>query len=312
MWYSLSDLNIVTDFTASHDGLLSSHLEQLSITCPNLEQLNLERNVKCLEPLQGLRSIVKQCHNLQGLNLGQVHIIKAQDCTQLWELLSEIKMLNRLTVQTCTMNPFGKNGTPAQHSFIKLVRKFVRLENFQLKIDKPLLCLFCKHIVCENYPLLLSHFPSLNCFDLHGEYCNTIDIINQCKLLQYFRCFLVMFKPYSTVVPNPSRCLQHLHITSPGNNISDAFMDSVSSHGGLETISFKVFSVKVASITTVIQNSPKLYVFDIYTELIFDEKNNKVDTDVLKDTLKVKFSHRKLINVDGLELKGYRTRYFDN
>ena len=197
-------MNIVTDFTASHDGLLSRHLELLSITCPNLERLNLELNVNYLEPLQGLRSIVKQCYNLQWLNLGQVHITKAQDCIQLWELLSEIKMLNRLTVQICTMEPFGKNDTPAQYSFIKLVQKFVYLENLQLKYECSS-CSSCKHAQYENYHLLLSHFPFLIRCVVDGERNDMIDVISQCKL-RYFgcRCMLVKCKTFSTVVQNPN------------------------------------------------------------------------------------------------------------
>ena len=196
---SVSNLNIVTNFNASclhlsssSHGILSSHLEQLSSVCPNLEWLNLDGNANCLESLQGLRSIVNQCCNLQGLNLEHVHIAKAQDCIQLWELLSEIKMLNRLTVQACTMEPLGKNDTPAECSFLKLVQKFVHLENFQVKHVNRLYnrCLLCAHGLCEIYPLLLSHFQSLICCDVFGKFYNVIDIITQCKLLKYFGfCF---------------------------------------------------------------------------------------------------------------------------
>ena len=60
---NVSTLNFVTDFVASHCGLLSDHLEQLSIACPNLERLNLKLNIKCLESLTGLKSIVNNCHS---------------------------------------------------------------------------------------------------------------------------------------------------------------------------------------------------------------------------------------------------------
>ena len=87
---SVSNLSMVTDFnalsvsiTSSSPGILSSQLEQLSSLCPNLERLNLETNRNCLESLQGLRSIVNQCRNLQWLNLGDVHIANVQDCIKL-------------------------------------------------------------------------------------------------------------------------------------------------------------------------------------------------------------------------------------
>ena len=310
---SVSNLNFVTDFTAlcgslsSHGGLLSDHLEQLSIVCPNLERLNLEGNASCLESLQGLRSIVGQCCNLQGLNLGEVHITKPRDCKQLWELLSKIKMLNRLTVQTCTMEPFGKNYTPAQYNFLKLVEKFVCLKKLQLMHSEYNRCLSCKHALYENYPLLLSHFPSLICCDVYGKFCNVIEIIiTQCKLLKYFgytffNYISQTYPSFLTVAPN--RCLQHLHVSSCGSHISYLFMDSVSAHGGLENVSLSAQSVSVAGIAAAIQNSPKLYTFIVHIQLIFDENYIKIDLQVLKDTLKIKFSHRKLFNVSGLVLR---------
>ena len=44
------------------------------------------------------------------------------------------------------------------------------------------------------------------------------------------------------------------------------------------------------------------YIFDVYTELIFSVENNKADLKVFKDTLKIKFLDRKLINLNGLTL----------
>ena len=131
---------------------------------------------------------------------------------------------------------------------------------------------------------------------MDGEHNDMIDVISQCKL-RYFGCMLVKSKTFSTVVQNPNQCLQHLSITSYGSRITDVFMDSVSAHGGLESVFVSVFSLTVDGITAVIRNSPKLYIFDVYTELIFSVENNKADLKVFKDTLKVKFLHRKLISL---------------
>ena len=51
--YNVTNLNFVTDFDASNCGLLSDHLEQISVSCPNLKQLDLKGNVSCLESLKG-------------------------------------------------------------------------------------------------------------------------------------------------------------------------------------------------------------------------------------------------------------------
>ena len=132
------------------------------------------------------------------------------------------------------MEPFGKNDTPAQYSFIKLVQKFVYLENLQLKYVRSS-CSSCKYAQYENYHLLLSHYPFLIRCVVDRKLCNMIDVISQCKL-KYFGCMLVKSKTFSTVA---NWCLQHLSITSYGSRITDVFMDSVSAHGGLESVFFQ-------------------------------------------------------------------------
>ena len=195
--------------------------------------------------------------------------------------------------------------SPAQYSFLKLVQKFVHLENFKILHGERTSCNGClsyTHGVYENFPFLLSHFSSLICCDVYGKFCNVVDIITQCKLLKYFGfyyCGIQKFHPsFLTVAPN--QCLQYLHIGSFGCDIGDIFMDSVSAHGGLEIVILDIQSVTVTGITTIIQNSPKLYTFKVTIQPL--ERNMKMDLEVLKDNLKIKFSHRKLFNISGLTL----------
>jgi len=46
------------------NGLQPGHLEQLGISCPNIQQLNLQYSHDCLRSLQGLRAITIHCSNL--------------------------------------------------------------------------------------------------------------------------------------------------------------------------------------------------------------------------------------------------------
>ena len=306
--YNVTNLNFVTDFDASHCGLLSGHLEQLSIACPNLKRLDLKGNKSCLESLKGLKSIVNQCHSLQGLNLDRVHATRVQNCMQLWELLSEIKMLNRLTVQACTMEPFGKTDTCAQHSFVKLVRKFVHLEYLQLtyRNNKSKSCLSCHDASYEAYPQLLAHFPVLIYCHVIGRPSNVADIITKCKQLKYFGYNVFGYEnipSFLTVAPN--QYLQHLYIVSQQSNIGELFMDSVSIHGKLERVFLLIRCVAVSGITALVQNSPKLYICEVHSRQIIDKENVEVYLKVFKDTLKNKFSHRKLFNLNGFTLIRY-------
>ena len=123
-------MSFVTDFTATDCRLLSGHLEQLSLICLNLKQLNLSGNPRCLLSLQGLRSVVGHCHNLQGVNLGGVYGKKIENCLELWKLLSEIKMLSHLRIQICTIESFI--DVCSQHSLAQLALTFVCLKQLEL------------------------------------------------------------------------------------------------------------------------------------------------------------------------------------
>ena len=303
LFCNVSTLNFITDFDASRCGLLSSHLEQLSVACPNLERLNLNNNIDCLENLKGLRSIVNQCCNLQGLNLDGIHVRGVQNCIELWELLSEIKMLNRLTVETCTMEHFGKNDTCDQHNFLKLVQKFVYLEYLQLSYSEHNVFSSCQYALDEAYPQLLAHFPVLVYCYVIGRPSNVADIITNCKQLKYFGYDVFDYEnipSFLTVAPNQH--LQHLYIVSQHSSIGELFMESVSMHGKLERVFLLIRCVAVSGITALVLNSPKLYICEIRSLQIVDEYDVEVDLKVFKDTLKSKFLHRKLFNLNGFTL----------
>ena len=217
------------------------------------------------------------------------------NCIELWELLGEIKMLNCLTVQACTMEPFGKNDTCAQHSFLKLIQKFVHLEYLKLIYNEHNPCSSCQHALYETYPQLLAHFPVLIHCHVIDRPSNVADIINNCKRLKYFGCRNI--PSFLTAAPN--QYLQHLYIDSFHSNIGELFLDSVSAHGKLERVFLLVRCVTVDDITALVQNPPKLYYCDIRSQQILDEQNVRVDCNVFNRTLKNKFSHRKLFNLNG-------------
>ena len=205
---NVSSLSFVTDFTAMGCGLLSGHLEQLSVVCPNLERLDLRGNTKCLESLQGLRNIVDHCHNLQRLNLD--NITKMESCVGLWEVLSETKSLNHLRIEICTMKPFIETDMCSQHNFAQLALKFINLKQLELmgQCDGQAPCIPDSDESLQAYPVLLAHFPSLVGYVQHTRNAqhtrNTqqarnaqhtrnaqhiVDIITKCKHLKYFKFY---------------------------------------------------------------------------------------------------------------------------
>ena len=198
-------------------------------------------------------------------------------------------------MQACTMEPFGKNDTCAQHSFLKLVQKFVHLEYLKLIYNEHKPCSSYQYALYEAYPQLLAHFPVLIHCHVIDRPSNVADIITNCKRLKYFGCHNI--PSFLTAAPN--QYLQHLYIDSFHSNIGELFMDSVSAHGKLERVFLLVRCVTVAGITTLVQNSPKLYYCDIRSQLLLNGQNVQVAGYVFNDTLKNKFSHRKLFNLNG-------------
>ena len=305
----VSGLSFLTDFTATRRGLLCSHLEQLSVACPNLERLNLSGNPSCLESLKGLRNIVYHCHKLQAINLENIHVTKIQNCMELWELLSEIKMLNHLRIEMCTMKSFIEIVVCSQHSIVKLALKFMHLKRLELMFndDREAPCIPSKDDLHQAYPVLLSQFPSLVCCFVENRIGTiVVDMITKCKHLKYFKYNCNCWEPLFGTQPlsaAPNKHLQYLDIYLREGKIDEAFMDSVSAHGELKTVLLYEVSVTEAGITALIENSPKLCLFKIhfYTGF-FIEKHKQLKT--FKDMLTKKFLHRKLFNLDGFIMTG--------
>ena len=107
---TINSLEFVTDFDISFkESLLSEHLKQLAVTCPNLQRLSLLNNKHCLRSLEGIRAIASNYHNLQGLNLIGIPVTEVEDQTQLWKLLSDVK-LTHLAVNMCVLLPHEQHG----------------------------------------------------------------------------------------------------------------------------------------------------------------------------------------------------------
>ena len=307
--YNVSNLSFVTDFTAIKCGLLSGHLEQLSIACCNLERLNLTCNIRCLESLQGLKNIVDRCHNLQGINLENVHVAEVENCMELWEVLSEIKMLNLLRIELCIMKPFIEADVCSQYSFLQLALKFVHLEQLELmdNDNREAPCLHFSDKSNPGYTVFLSYLPSLVACYLENPRTVTpaiVDIITKCKYLKYFKYFQweQNFSSQSLSTA-PNKYLQYLDIDAWERTVSESFMSSVSAHGKLEFVLLRVRSVMTDGITVLIENSPKLCLFIVlcYSKLSRFEHIRLIN---FKEMLKKKFLHRKLFSLDGFIMMG--------
>jgi len=169
----MGGLSFVTQFDASRcDSIHSGHLEQLAITCPNLDHLNLLGNDYCLENLQGLHVISACFKKLQGLNLVSIPVDKHQ-VVELWKILADMR-LTYLAIELCAMTP----QTEHEQEIISLFQECIYLKAIEVRrtrLGK------LKHDLS-----VLSCFPSLvHC--IVGDIPNSIEVvINSCSKLKYF------------------------------------------------------------------------------------------------------------------------------
>jgi len=280
------DFKSVVHFDLSFcENLLSGHLEQVAIVCPNLKRLSLQHSSCCLTSLQGMQSIATNCDSLQGLNLMGITEIEGQ--VQLWELLSNMR-LTHLALELCLVEP---SAVSDRDKLIILFAKFLNLK--ALEFDFRSYCKTCNSVRIKEF-LLLSHFPSLEFCMLAGIHPTTVqDIISSCKQLKYLNCSLSS----RDLLPPVNDCnLQELCICSK-NSIPDAFLCTISAHGGLVRVVLDADSVTSEGISVLIANSPNLLMFHIFVTYPETEQEN------LPLILKEKFCRRKLFTMGSCKVE---------
>ena len=288
---SVINLSFITHFDASDfKSLFPGHLEQISVACPHLKQLNLEGNNDCLRSLVGLRSVAK-CSALEGLNLLGIHVEDIEDDLELWKILSQLN-LTHLALELCIMHPCEEK----KPSFICLLQKCFKLCIIECGFGN------CDASLDIRY-LLVCHFPSLVHCVLHGFQSNYAEkVLSSCDTITHFKYVFRYMFPYVDS-PAHNHNIQQLCIEVERSKVGDIFMDTVSAHGKLKHVVMYVSSVTLNGIRAVIQNSLKLMTFHIYVyEDIHDEQGVSVTPTAIKSTLKKAFPNRQLFAVGSLKI----------
>lgn len=290
-------LDLVTYFDASYcESLKSEHLEQLAAACPNLCRLNLRSNSDCLKSLQGLHIICDNCKNLQGLNLMDIAVTEVESHTQLWEILSNMK-LTHLAIDLCILLP-SVDDDKQKEKLIDLYQKCKDIRALEC-------CTKYKTELFGESTMMLSQFSSLyHCVFTVNRNPYPIevnDIITNCqelKCLNYSNNSFKLSFPFLLV----SLChnLQQIFLKASRTQIPDAFMSSLSVHGGLVHVVLFVKSVTSKGISMLITNSPKLMIFHAFLyEVMTIGKQTRREFEAL---LKKGFSQHRLF-----KLGSYRT-----
>ena len=276
---SVTNLTSVTDFDVSYiRGLLPEHLEWLSIACPNLQRLNLSNNARCLVDLEGLRSLAKNCKHLRCLNLIKIdktyiapphikfHGIEQYEYTYnydhrtLWEILLTMQLIELYLEEWMFI-------VGARHT--NVFQEYPSLQTLEVTHETSLTSI--SRVRPDDVSLLLlSYFPSLTYFKLNGilpseSAPRALKQIFSCRNL---RCLLLLVYSHISVdtpitaLEGHCLCLQELYIDSRVV-LAETFISALCAHGGLKHVKFRVHSLTVRSIISLIKHSPNLMTFEI-------------------------------------------------
>ena len=276
----ISNLYSVSNVDFYGMDIYPSHLEQLAIACPNLERINLMHTTNCLQSLKGLQALVNKCQNLQGINLAGIRTVECH--LLLWELLSNVKKLTHLAIRLSMLTDHGNCDDVDQQKLIGLLKSCGNLKALEVTGA-------C--YVVDTKDFLLSHFPSLVYVRLRTECIGLLEYTTtNCHQLKYLYYNNWNDSIDHISLPSSSRCqLQQLHM---GNiDLSAAFVNVLSAHGGLEQVILYDVTITTSAITTLINNSPNLILLDILQ--LVDDINLKD----CKDTMSKTFSNHKLFTV---------------
>jgi len=286
---NVNNLTFITHFNVSYCRLHSGHLEQLAMACPNLLELNLQSNVNCLKKLQGLHTVATCCQHLKGLNLLFISAHDLESHVQLWEILVKLK-LTYLAIDSCVLLPHEIDD----HALKTIGSLYQKCSDLKaLEFDY---CVDCKRSDKHGDCLLLSNFPSLvhllaNTFT-HPSAMR--DIFNGCTQLKFFIYSSSISFDSSDLVLNCN--LVELDFDSLSVDISDSFMESISSHGGLIHVVIRARSVTSDGIAALIENSPKLMICNVSAKYVNASVDARLKLRDFKAALKKKFYNRKLFS----------------
>ena len=321
---SIVNLTSVTYFDASNSncsGLYPGHLEQLSIVCPNLQRLNLSNNLNCLNNLQGLHSLAANCKSLQGLGLKGVHLHDAEySCIELWEILCSL-CLTQLAIEPCLIKQCDSSQKNAKLSSVAssvqkgrtvvkqqrldyMFRKYTSLHLLEVgnEISHYYSPSYCT--LSDEELLLLTNFPSITSYrlcDLPSNNCN--HALKRIFDQKYLKCLFLSKTSSGTLsLPRESQCssLQQLYINSANTVPTEAFIETLCSHGGLEHVILYVKSLTRRNIENIIENSSNLVTFHVYLHVRAFLKSQLKQ---LTAAIKAKFPKRRLFNGGSFTIK---------
>ena len=155
----------------------------------------------------------------------------------------------------------GQSTAVKQRRLITMFQKYLTLQVLEV------ICVGSCSNVSDNELLLVSYFPSITSYRLcdlpKSNCCYTLKRIFICR---YLRC-LFLSKSLGGIITlsleGHCSCLQQLYIDSRDTIPTNAFIDTLCSHSGLEHVILCVKSLTARSIGNIIEHSYILVTFDI-------------------------------------------------
>ena len=278
---------LVNELDLSRCDVQSDHLTKIATACPHLQRLNLQINQPHCLSIEGMRMIARHCCDLKGLNLSGIPVNDIQFCIKIWEILSTMTLTYLSINILFFIRPLTEDDV-YKKELSTLFKRFKTLRALEL---------YCNCRTTRRDYELQHYFPSLQYCRLNLVQHPTCvqDILTTCKNLTSFSCHSNVQLKLSS--PPCLNNLQQLCIVSQDNMVDDNFMDTVSAHGKLIHVFFKVHSTLGQGITTLVKNSPDLLTFTVSAQELIGFSYGS-DLKLLKE----RFSDRKLFKFGMLNL----------
>ena len=288
---NIDTFSLVNELDISRCDVQSDHLTKIATTCPHLQRLNLQINQPHCLSIEGMQMIARHCCDLKGLNLSGIPVNDIQFCIKIWEILSTM-MLTYLSINILFfIRPLTEDDM-YKKQLSTLFKRFITLRALEL---------YCNCRTTRRDYELQHYFPALQYCRLNLVQHPTCvqEILITCKNLTCFSCHSNVQLQLSA--PACLNNLQQLCIVSQDNMVDDNFMDTVSAHGKLVHVFFKVHSMLGEGIITLVKNSTDLLTFTVCTKELIGfsyESDLKLLTERFSDRKLFKFGMLNLAPLD--------------
>ena len=192
-----------------------------------------------------------------------------------------------------------------RQKLIHMFQRYSSLQVLEVGVENISLPYWYCHDPCDNELLLVTNFPSITSYRLcYLPSNNCYHTLRKVFGSKYLRClFLSTTRLYNTLslsLEGHCSSLQQLYINSKYTVPTEAFIDALCGHGGLEHVILYFKSLTANCIENIIEHSSNLVTFRVF---LYSRVFLKAQLKELITKLRTRFSKRKLFSGANFDIR---------